>query len=78
MMSMICNIWDDFSLWVSSWSQLTYILVMCALSIVALVNILGFLKGNKFNKDKKPFKWISLVLTLVMFAIILVLALAKI
>ncbi len=77
-MSMICNIWDDFSLWVTGWKDLTYILVMCALSIVALVNILGFLKGNKFNKDKKPFKWVSLVLTLVMFAIILVLALARI
>ena len=78
MMSMICNIWDDFSLWVSSWSSLTYILIMCALSIVALVNILDFLKGNKFNKDKKPFKWVSLVLTLVLFAIIIVLAVAKI
>ena len=78
MMSMICNIWDDFSLWVTSWADLTYILVMCAFSIVALVSILGFLKGNKFNRDKKPFKWASLVLALVMLAIILVLGLAKI
>ena len=78
MMKMICNIWDDFSLWVSSWSQVTYIIVLCVLSILALVNILGFLKGNKFNKDKKPFKWGALVLTLVLFAIIIVLAIAKI
>ena len=76
-MSTMCNLWDNFSLWVMSWSDVTYILVLCALGIVALINVVGFLKGNKFNKDKKPFKWIALVLTLVMFGIMIVLFIAR-
>lgn len=78
MMSTMCNIWDKFCAWVSSWSQVVYIMVLCVLAILALINILGFLKGNKYNKDKKPFKWMSLVFTLILFGIIIVLYIAKI
>ncbi len=78
MKTMLLSLWDDFSNWVTlGWSDTTYIIVMCVLGIFAMVNILNFLKGNKFNKDKKPFKWPSLVICLVLFAIMAVLSMAR-
>lgn len=78
MVSMICNIWDKFTYWVSvEWSQLTFIIVASVFAIIALTNILAFLKGNKYNKDKKPFKWGSLAMTILAFGILAILFAAK-
>lgn len=76
MMAMLLNMWDDFSNWVTvGWSQLTYILVMCMLGIIACTTLLGFLKQS--NKDKKAFKWSSLFICIVMFVIMFVLSYAR-
>lgn len=72
MMSTLCNIWDKFSRWVSyEWSNLTFILVVCALLIMGLLAFLSFFKKS-INKDKRP-KWGLLVLAIVMFALAAVL-----
>ncbi len=72
MMSLLCNIWDKFSRWVSfEWSQLTFVLVICALAIMGLLAFLAFFKKS-INKDKRP-KWGMLVLAIIMFALMAVL-----
>ncbi len=73
---MIANIWDKFSNWVTvEWSDLVFGIVVCVFAVIALESILTFLK--KSNKDKKPFKWGSLILTLLCFGILAVLFAAK-
>ncbi|MBP3431280.1 MAG: hypothetical protein J6K39_00240 [Clostridia bacterium] len=77
MMSMLCGLWDDFSAWVTlEWSQMTYVLVMCALGILGTFGLLSFLKQSK-GKEKKPFKWSSLVLCLLLYGLLAVLAFAR-
>ncbi len=62
MRTMILSVWDDFSKWVSvDWSETTYIIIMCALGILAMMGILAFFKGDKYHKEQKPFKWATLV-----------------
>lgn len=78
MRALLLNIWDDFSNWVThGWTDLTYILVVGAFGLIALVSLLGFLKGPKFNKDVKPFKWGSVVLCILSLLIIGVISLAR-
>ena len=77
-MKTLLNIWDDFSNWVTTgWSDTVFIIVICAFGLIALTCVLGFLKGPKFNKDVKPFKWGNLVVCIVALAVIAVLSMAK-
>ena len=70
MVSMLCSLWDDFSLWVTNdWSQLVFIFVVGLFGIFGLMGVLSFLKGPKYNKEKKPFKWGVLVMSILMFAL---------
>ncbi len=76
MKSMMCNLWDKFSQWVSfEWSQLTFILVVCALLIMGLLAFLAFFKKS-VNKDKRP-KWGMLVLAIILFGLAAVLFFAN-
>ena len=78
MVSMLCSLWDDFSKWVSvDWSNTTYIIVVCVLGILGVMGLLSFLKGPKYNKDKKPFKWGTLVLSLLLFGILAIISCAR-
>ncbi len=76
MMSMLCNIWDDFSYWVSVvWSPVVFILVICGLSMMALWTLMTFFKKS-VNKDKRPL-WGKIVLIAILLVIVFVLCLAK-
>lgn len=75
MMSMLCNIWNDFSAWVFSWSQLTYIFVVCIFAILGLFGLLAFFKKS-VNKDKRP-KWGMLIISIIMFALLAVVVAAR-
>ena len=76
MKSMMCNLWDKFSQWVSfEWSQLTFILVVGALLIMGLLAFLAFFKKS-VNKDKRP-KWGMLVLAIILFGLAAVLFFAN-
>lgn len=78
MFSLMLSIWDDFREWVSlKWSQPVFFLVIALLGIFGVMGILGFLKGSKPDKEKKTFKWGSLVLSVICFAILAVLCIAK-
>lgn len=78
MVSMLCSLWDDFSLWVTNgWSNLTFIFVVGFLGLFGLMGLLSFLKGPKYNKDKKPFKWGVLILSLLMFGLMAVVLAAR-
>ncbi len=76
MFSMLCSLWDDFSMWVTDqWSQTTYLLVACAFGILGLMALLSFFK-NSFNKGQKP-KWGTLILSIVLFALLAVVSAAR-
>ena len=76
MISMLCNIWDDFSLWVSkSWSTTTFALVVSIMGILGLMAFLKFFKAS-YNKGGK-IKWLDLVLALVIFGLMAVIFIAK-
>ncbi len=76
MSSMLCNIWDDFSNWVTlEWSQPVYIIVVCIFALLGVMGLLSFFKGS-INKDKKP-KWGVLVLSLLMFGLLAIVVAAK-
>ena len=78
MMSMLCSLWDKISTWVTdSWTQLTFVIVVCAFGILGTMALLAFLKGPKFNKDKKPFKWGSLILCLLMYGLLALVCAAR-
>lgn len=76
MNSMLLSLWDDFRNWVTvGWSDTTYIIVVCVFGICGLLSLLSFFKGN-FNKGKKV-KWGSIVLSLVLFALLAVVSIAR-
>mgnify|MGYP001624776368 len=76
MFSMLCSLWDDFSMWVTNqWSQTTYIIVVCVLGVLGLMALLSFFKGS-FDKGKKP-KWGTLILSIILFAILAVICFAR-
>ncbi len=78
MRTLLLNLWDDFSNWVTHvWSPATYAIVVTIFGLIALTCILGFLKGPKFNKDVKPFKWGSVVICVVCLLVIGVISLAR-
>lgn len=73
---MLCNIWDDFSNWVTlQWTQTTYIIVLSVFVLCGLLGALSFFKKS-INKDKRP-KWGILVVSIICFALAVVLALAR-
>lgn len=76
MFSMLCSLWDDFSMWITNqWSQTTYIIVVCVLGVLGLMALLSFFKGS-FDKGKKP-KWGTLILSIILFAILAVICFAR-
>lgn len=76
MFSMLCSLWDDFSMWVTNqWSQTTYIIVVCVLGVLGLMALLSFFKTS-FDKGKKP-KWGTLILSIILFAILAVICFAR-
>lgn len=76
MFSMLCSLWDDFSMWVTNqWSQTTYIIVVCVLGVLGLMALLSFFKGS-FDKGKKP-KWGILIFSIILFAILAVICFAR-
>lgn len=78
MMSTLLGVWDDFSLWVSTGiNQTVYIIMMCIFGVLGTMGLLGFLKGPKYNKDKKPFLWIPLAICIFMYGLLALFAAAK-
>ena len=75
MKSMICNIWNDFTAWVLTWSQTTFIFVVCILGLLGLLALLSFFKKS-INKDKRP-KWGQLIIAVLMFALLAVVCAAR-
>ncbi len=76
MFSMLCSLWDNFTMWVSNgWSQTTYIIVVCVFGLCGLLALLSFFKKS-FDKGKKP-KWGMLILSLIMFALLAVVCVAR-
>ena len=75
MKSMLCNIWDDFCLWVYGWGDVTFAIVMGVLGVLALLGLLTFFKGN-FDKGKK-IKWLKLIGALLLFGLLALLAVAR-
>ncbi|MBP3619588.1 MAG: hypothetical protein J6J24_02890 [Clostridia bacterium] len=76
MFSMLCNIWDDFRLWISdTWSTTTFALVVSILSICGLLLFLKFFKAS-YNKGGK-IKWFDLVLALLVFGLVAIIFIAR-
>lgn len=76
MVSMLCSLWDDFSKWVTvSWTQTTYIIVVCVFGLLGLMALLSFFKGS-FDKGKKV-KWGKLILALLLFGLLAVVSAAR-
>lgn len=76
MSSMLCNLWDDMTNWVSNWSQVSFIIVVSVFALCGLLGLLSFFKKS-INKDKKP-KWGVLIVSILCFALLaLVFALKK-
>lgn len=76
MISMMCNLWDNFSMWVSDkWSTTTFALVVSIFGLLGLMALLSFFKKS-FDKGKRP-KWGTLILSLLMFALMAVVFAAK-
>jgi len=76
-MSMLCSLWNKISEWVSNWPEVAFIIVVCTFGILGTMALLGFLKGPKYNKDKKPFKWGSLILCLLMYGLLALVCAAR-
>ena len=69
MMSMLCNVWQDFSNWIRlGWSDVTFGLVISIFALCGVLSLLTFFKKS-FDKGKKP-KWGMLVLAIIMFALL--------
>lgn len=69
MNSMLLSLWGKIRDWVSiTWSQTTYIIVVCVLGVCGLLLLSTYLKSN-FNKGKK-IKWGPLVLALILFGLL--------
>lgn len=78
MFSTLCNIWDDFSNWVTlGWDYTVFIIVVAIFAVLGGLAVVSFVKGPKYNKEKKPFKWGSLIFGLVMFGLMAVLLMAR-
>lgn len=76
MFSMLCSMWDDFSMWVTNeWTQTTYIIIVCVFAVLGLLSLLSFFKGS-FDKGKKP-KWGILILSIILFALLAVVCAAR-
>ncbi len=76
MFSMLCSLWDKFSMWVTNeWNNTTYIIVICAFSLFGLYALLAFFKKS-FDKGKRP-KWGMLILAILMFALVAVVSAAR-
>ena len=68
-MAMLCaNVWDSLTKWVSSWSQTTFIIIVCVFAICGLLGILSFFKKS-INKEKKP-KWGVLIVAILCFVVL--------
>lgn len=73
---MLCNIWDNFSNWVSlQWTPTTFIIVLSVFVLCGLLGVLSFFKKS-INKDKRP-KWGVLIVSIICFALAVVISLAK-
>lgn len=75
MKSMLCNLWNDFCVWVMSWSNAVFVMVICIFGILGLMGLLTFFKKS-VNKDKKP-KWGMLIISIIMFALLAVICVAR-
>ncbi len=75
MVSMLCNIWDDFCLWVYKWNDVTFAIVMGIFGVLGLLALLSFFKNN-FDKGKK-IKWLKIIGALVLFGLLALLAVAR-
>ena len=76
MFSMLCSLWDDFSMWVTNeWSQTTYVIIVCVFGVLGLLSLLSFFKGS-FDKGKKP-RWGTLILSIILFALLAVVCVAR-
>ena len=74
MPSMLCDVfsdlWNKFSYWVTvEWSYLVFILIVCIFALLGGFALVSFVKGPKYNKDKKPFKWSTLIVAILMFGL---------
>ncbi len=69
MNSMLLSFGGKIKDWVTiTWSQTTYIIVVCVLGVCGLLLLSSYLKTN-FNKGKKV-KWGPLVLALILFGLL--------
>lgn len=75
MNSMMLDIWGWFCSKVSSLSNTTFSLIVTILGVCALLGFLSFFKKN-FDKGK-AIKWTQLVITILLFAVVAVLCLAR-
>lgn len=73
---LLLNIWNDFSSWVTNgWSDVTFWLVVGLCSIVALLGMVSFVKKS-YGKDGK-IKWSTLIWSIILFAIVAVVCVAR-
>lgn len=76
MISTLCNVWNDFSMWVSNeWSQMTFYIVISILCVLGLFGFLSFFKKS-WDKGKRP-KWGLLIVSALMFGLMALLFFAR-
>ena len=76
MISMLCSLWDDFSMWVTDvWSSMTYAIVVGIFGVLGLMALLSFFKKS-WDKGKKP-KWGQLFLAILMFGLVALISIAR-
>ena len=77
-MGMLLNVWTDFTDWISNdWSDTTFFFIMSVFLVLGLMALLTFIKKSYNNNKSDKIKWSMLVLSILMFAIVAVLCVAK-
>ena len=77
-MSMLCNLWTDFQDWIShDWSDVTFYVVISILAIIGLLALSSFVKRSYNNNKDGKIKWLKLVGSIILLAIVAVLCVAK-
>ena len=77
MSGMLCDVWQDFSMWVIGWGDIAFYVVVSIFVVIVLLALVSFIKKSyNYAKDDK-IKWGLLIFAIVMFAIVAVLCIAK-
>ena len=72
---MLCDVWQDFCSWIVGWGDIAFYVVVSVFAVIGLLAMVSFVKKSYAKEDK--IKWGTLILTVIMFAIVAVLCIAK-